>query len=307
VSYFFAVAILACLAVWMAHRLQARFRQPYLPAFTRYVLSWCGLTLLSVMLYVLGGLFLPAASIDAAVQAGGPLFATLMAVSLYFLADFMAQLSGRSLPRFYTAGYVGVCGLLAAVMIVGSQHATESASGWQLGSSVVLFLLKTLTVYGWCVYAWVRIGAMDDVLERRGRRGVVLAFLGGFLLFEGALRDVAGVVGAHSNDYVISALQLVSVFPPLVYLGSFLRRRSVSRPPELPSDEQREVLAASGLSSREVEVVELVLTGLSHKEIGDRLSISPETVKKHTYNAYRKLGVQNRVQLSYVVRHRSGR
>jgi DNA-binding NarL/FixJ family response regulator len=35
-----------------------------------------------------------------------------------------------------------------------------------------------------------------------------------------------------------------------------------------------------------------------------RLFISPDTVKKHTYNAYRKLGVRNRVQLAYFVQHR---
>ena len=58
------------------------------------------------------------------------------------------------------------------------------------------------------------------------------------------------------------------------------------------------------MSARESDVVELLLAGLSHKEIAERLSIAPDTVKKHTYNAHRKLGVQNRVQLSYFVQNR---
>jgi DNA-binding CsgD family transcriptional regulator len=306
VSYFFVVATLAFLAVWLAHRLQVRFRQPYLPAFMLYVGFWCGLTLLSIMLFVLGGLFLPGTSVDAAVVTGGPLFATLLAVALYFLSQFMAQLSGRDLPRRYTAGYVAVCSLLAIVMIVGSQQASDATSGWRMASSAMMFLIKMLTVCGWSAYAWVRIGTLGDSLERRGRRGVVLSFLAGFVVFEGALRDVAAVVGFHSTDYVIGFLQAASVYPPLVYLESFLRRRSVSRPLEPPSAGQIEALAKSGVSPREAEVIELILTGLSHKEVAERLSISPETVKKHTYNAYRKLGVQNRVQLSYVVQHRAG-
>jgi DNA-binding NarL/FixJ family response regulator len=53
-----------------------------------------------------------------------------------------------------------------------------------------------------------------------------------------------------------------------------------------------------------LRVVELLLLGLSHKEIAERLFISPDTVKKRTCNAYRKLGVQNRVQLSYFVQNR---
>lgn len=54
-------------------------------------------------------------------------------------------------------------------------------------------------------------------------------------------------------------------------------------------------------------VVELLLVGLSHKEIAQRLSIAPETVKKPTYSAHRKLGVQNRVQLSYFAQNRLAR
>jgi len=45
----------------------------------------------------------------------------------------------------------------------------------------------------------------------------------------------------------------------------------------------------------------------SNKEIAERLSIAPETVKKHACNAHRKLGVRNRVQLSDVVQNRAGR
>jgi LuxR family maltose regulon positive regulatory protein len=50
------------------------------------------------------------------------------------------------------------------------------------------------------------------------------------------------------------------------------------------------------LSARELDVVRLMATGLSNREIGDRLFVSPETVKKHTGNIYAKLGVRGRVE-----------
>ena len=55
-------------------------------------------------------------------------------------------------------------------------------------------------------------------------------------------------------------------------------------------------------------MVELLVKGLSNKEIAGWLFISPDTVKKHTYpgDVYRTLGVQSRVQLSYYVRNRPG-
>ena len=54
--------------------------------------------------------------------------------------------------------------------------------------------------------------------------------------------------------------------------------------------------ANSLLSQREKEVLELVSQGLLYKEIAIRLTISPETVKKHLKNIYQKLHVQNKVE-----------
>lgn len=56
-----------------------------------------------------------------------------------------------------------------------------------------------------------------------------------------------------------------------------------------------------GLTSREVEVVSLVVDGLSDEEIAEKLFISDSTVKKHLYNAYAKIGVSNRLQLKLSV------
>ncbi|OPJ63323.1 LuxR C-terminal-related transcriptional regulator [Clostridium chromiireducens] len=50
------------------------------------------------------------------------------------------------------------------------------------------------------------------------------------------------------------------------------------------------------LSSREMEVLEALINGLSNKEIGERLFISISTVKTHIINIYSKLGVKNRVE-----------
>lgn len=50
----------------------------------------------------------------------------------------------------------------------------------------------------------------------------------------------------------------------------------------------------SALSAREVEVLELVATGMSNKEVAGRLFLSEATVKSHLVHCYTKLGVDNR-------------
>jgi LuxR family maltose regulon positive regulatory protein len=48
------------------------------------------------------------------------------------------------------------------------------------------------------------------------------------------------------------------------------------------------------LSAREREIIQLIAAGLTNREIAERLTISPETVKKHTANIFGKLGVSHR-------------
>jgi len=50
------------------------------------------------------------------------------------------------------------------------------------------------------------------------------------------------------------------------------------------------------LSRREQQILGLLASRLSNKEIADRLNISPVTVKRHTANIYQKLGVHGRRQ-----------
>ena len=51
------------------------------------------------------------------------------------------------------------------------------------------------------------------------------------------------------------------------------------------------------LSEREVEIVELVATGLTNLEIAQKLMISKRTVDNHVSNIFTKTGAKNRVAL----------
>lgn len=53
-------------------------------------------------------------------------------------------------------------------------------------------------------------------------------------------------------------------------------------------------LQALGLTGREVEVMRLLVEGLSAAAVGERLSISSHTARHHTASIYAKLGVSSR-------------
>ena len=53
---------------------------------------------------------------------------------------------------------------------------------------------------------------------------------------------------------------------------------------------------APALSQREREVLELVASGATNREIAEQLHLSPHTVKEHASALYRTLGVRNRAE-----------
>jgi DNA-binding NarL/FixJ family response regulator len=60
----------------------------------------------------------------------------------------------------------------------------------------------------------------------------------------------------------------------------------------------------AGISAREREVLALLAEGLTDREIGERLGISPRTVETHVGSLLSKLGVRNRAQAA--TRYREG-
>lgn len=52
----------------------------------------------------------------------------------------------------------------------------------------------------------------------------------------------------------------------------------------------------AGLTPREKEILLLVATGARNYEIANKLDLSRHTIKTHLYNAFKKIGVENRVQ-----------
>lgn len=55
------------------------------------------------------------------------------------------------------------------------------------------------------------------------------------------------------------------------------------------------------LTEKQQSVCGLIEIGLSNKQIGERLGISPRTVEAHRVEIFRKMGVRNAVELVRVL------
>lgn len=59
---------------------------------------------------------------------------------------------------------------------------------------------------------------------------------------------------------------------------------------------QEEGQDLSGLTRREMEILDLIADGYSNQQIADALFISPHTVKTHLHNIFKKINVKRRLQ-----------
>jgi DNA-binding NarL/FixJ family response regulator len=107
------------------------------------------------------------------------------------------------------------------------------------------------------------------------------------------------LVKSASREELLDAVRRVargdSVFTPGLaglVLGEFRRLSGGSE----PADDR------PALTDRETEVLRMVATGMSYKQIAEQLVISHRTVQNHVQNTLRKLQLHNRVELTrYVI------
>jgi DNA-binding NarL/FixJ family response regulator len=69
-----------------------------------------------------------------------------------------------------------------------------------------------------------------------------------------------------------------------------------TRIPAVVAERLAERMSGSALTSREIDVLRLIVKGRSNRDIGEELHISEATVKTHINNLLSKLGVSDRTQ-----------
>lgn len=125
------------------------------------------------------------------------------------------------------------------------------------------------------------------------------------------IMDIVFFPGIISDLYLFKQFQIF-VFTPVLYWVIcivftkyiakmyLLDRAAISS--AFDEVEVQTILETAGLSTREKDIVMLILKGLGNKEIAETLFISLNTVKTHNRNIFRKMDVRSRFQLMMKLR-----
>ena len=132
--------------------------------------------------------------------------------------------------------------------------------------------------------------------------GLIYGLCGGVLILALKLIEYRFLVVEHSIEIYggLIALLFASVG---IWLGLKLTRKKevvVWREVAVPSVEPFVVnetkLRDLGITKRELEILELIATGMSNREIADKLFVSENTVKTHSSRLFDKLSAKRRTQ-----------
>ncbi len=72
--------------------------------------------------------------------------------------------------------------------------------------------------------------------------------------------------------------------------------REIPVPAPVPFTRNEATVSATGITPRELEILEFIAGGLSNREIAERAFVSENTVKTHSRRVFEKLGVRRRTQ-----------
>ncbi len=123
------------------------------------------------------------------------------------------------------------------------------------------------------------------------------------LVLECINRGAMGFIAKSSSSAeLVHALEVV--FAGGVYLPPILFRLTSPAPPP-PANAviaaTQNKLSRLGLTERQIQVLELLVQGLSNKHIANRLDLSEATIKTHVAASLRALNVKNRTQAVFAV------
>lgn len=134
-----------------------------------------------------------------------------------------------------------------------------------------------------------------------------LRFTLAMIFAAGPGRQTAVSFDRCERDFTRREVELLEAMAPhLAGLLTRLELHTGSKRPWLEPTTRDWLAGDLGVSNREAELLLLLGEGLANREIAAMAGLAEATVRKHFENAFRKLGVANRVAAAKLVRERMG-
>jgi DNA-binding CsgD family transcriptional regulator len=178
----------------------------------------------------------------------------------------------------------------------------------RINGNADLFIIRVFVLTNLLVHVFVFITFLKSKTSQKNASAVergkkkFLAYFAGVLAYSvvAYFFDVAG--------YFSNCLTIILLFGVSIYLPVIFRLSKTIQPLQTVNIIDFESFCRFyDISKREAEIIKEICSGKSNKEIAETLFISLQTVKDHTHRIYFKTEVNSRIQLSNLVREKTGK
>ena len=201
-------------------------------------------------------------------------------------------LEGTSAWRNVMAGVVSAITLVLMISSLNIDMAGKRMSqsrGLPLYLALALFYLVVVYSIGLKIAYWKRL---DEERKAIARNIVVL----NLIFFPGIVYDLHLYMTHQVFVFTPIFYCVFSVLFTLYVAKRYLRGLKLGTA-DITEDSLDKALAGAGISSREKDIIRLMIDGLGNRKIAERLFISLNTVKTHNRNIFRKMSVRSRFEL----------
>jgi DNA-binding CsgD family transcriptional regulator/drug/metabolite transporter (DMT)-like permease len=225
----------------------------------------------------------------------------LTALGFYFYLTFIAGILDEEISPVSRAAYILLWVVLFGILLMRIRFAlqqtqTRLSQALSQASGAFIFVIP-IAALAYLIFRAVRRTHSE---EKKGLLALAAISLLGFILyFAGIQFSQAGSSSRWAAPLCLGASDIA----PILVLRKVLSR--FGRPIRLQgfADPQMQRFQSHFLlSTREKEILDLLLKGKDNKNIEGELFISYNTVRNHVHNIYQKLGVSSRLQLMNLIR-----
>jgi DNA-binding CsgD family transcriptional regulator len=225
--------------------------------------------------------------------------------SIYFMILWIFSLAEQQIKTWFKISYWIIQGLIMTGVLIEFNRLLNIDQTVPFGRiMLIVSRIFQIMIYSalFSIYLLARSSSNPERKKLLKRMGYI--YITGYtilILFSEYIRLPFYSKPAYFSLF-ISSLFLALNLPVLFYLYTFIKRHGAKISIQAADPAKLDYFFSNyGITDREKDIILLVIRGKSNKEIGKTLFISPKTVKNTIYKIYKKIGINNRIQLTNII------
>ena len=171
-----------------------------------------------------------------------------------------------------------------------------------------LYIVRALVILNFCIHILFLLLFFIEKKDKKVRKEVLFNTRFALIYFSGVVLYSILLWFYNSFGAISTCISIIVLFAVSVIIQSILKSKEhtqILQKKNINID-FKEFCTKYEISKREAEIVLEICSGKTNKAISEKLFITLQTVKDHNYRIYSKLGVKTRIQLTNMVREKTG-